>query len=73
MFAAWCFLRDYALRFSPVQFVSADSFILGPIKNDPFARMRDGKHVYGYMGIGREDEYLTTGWIPWSLHQDFAR
>ena len=23
--------------------------------------MAAGRHVYGYMGLGREDEYLTTG------------
>jgi hypothetical protein len=71
--AARCRLCHLSLKLFPMQFVCADSFILGPIKKDPFARMRDGKHVYGYMGIGREDDYLTTGWIPRHLKLEFVR
>ena len=73
--------------------LDSDSFILGPLDQDPFRRMAQvptecvlyricslqricsqntgsladlrrmaqGKFVYGYMGLGREDEYLTTG------------
>ena len=51
--------------------LDSDSFILERIKKDPFAKMRKGGHVYGYMGVGREDEYLTTG--LWPATQDYMK
>lgn len=41
--------------------MDSDSFLLGDVQVDPFARMRDNGYVYGYMALGREDDYLTTG------------
>ena len=49
--------------------LDSDSFILGPLSFDPFRRMAEGGQVYGYMGLGREDEYLTTG--LWSATTDY--
>ena len=33
--------------------------------------MRAGRYIYGYMGIGREDEYLTTG--LWNASLEYMR
>jgi hypothetical protein len=49
--------------------LDSDSFILGPLTHDPFRRMAEGRYVYGYMGLGREDEYLTTG--LWNATRDY--
>uniref|UniRef100_A0A6U6D8H0 Uncharacterized protein n=1 Tax=Guillardia theta TaxID=55529 RepID=A0A6U6D8H0_GUITH len=51
--------------------LDSDSFILGRIREDPFKVMRAGRYIYGYMGIGREDEYLTTG--LWNASQEYMR
>eukprot|EP00960_Hanusia_phi_P070822 767408-Hanusia_phi.AAC.4 len=51
--------------------LDSDSFILGRIREDPFKVMRSGRYIYGYMGIGREDEYLTIG--LWNASQEYMK
>ena len=51
--------------------LDSDSFILRPITVDPFRRLLEGRHVYGYMALGREDEYLTTG--LWEATRSYMR
>ena len=41
--------------------LDSDSFLLARPAADPFARLAARGLVYGYLGVGREDEYLTTG------------
>ena len=51
--------------------LDSDSFLLAPLTHDPFRRMLDGRFVYGFMGLGREDEYLTTG--LWNATTEYMR
>jgi hypothetical protein len=49
--------------------VDSDSFLLGPLKHDPIRKLSDSGSIYGYMALGREDEYLTTGlWAATQKH-----
>jgi len=54
--------------------VDSDSFILGPLQHDPIRELADGGSIYGYMALGREDEYLTTGlWAATQKHMKERR
>ncbi len=57
-----CRRRSYALLLDYDWFwrLDSDSFLLArPV--DPFLRLARDRLVYGYLGVGREDAYLTTG------------
>ena len=54
--------------------VDSDSFLLGPLQRDPLRELSDAGSVYGYMALGREDEYLTTGlWAAAQKHMKQRR
>jgi hypothetical protein len=54
--------------------VDSDSFLLGPLQRDPIRELSDGGSIYGYMALGREDEYLTTGlWAATQKHMKQRR
>jgi len=54
--------------------VDSDSFLLGPLHNDPIRELSDAGSIYGYMALGREDEYLTTGlWAATQKHMKKRR
>jgi hypothetical protein len=43
--------------------------LLGPLQHDPIRKLSDAGSIYGYMALGREDEYLTTGlWAATQKH-----
>jgi hypothetical protein len=54
--------------------VDSDSFLLGPLQHDPIRELADTGSIYGYMALGREDEYLTTGlWAATQKHMKERR